>query len=95
MRVVCAPWGIVSAEFPKQGLRDLVTAGFHDVLIDFRCGESPVESEGAKPLPGMKAFLAEAGRAGLAPPIAPTCRPTRRSRPRAWAMENSQSASSR
>ena len=70
MRVVCAPWGIVSAEFPKQGLRDLVTAGFHDVLIDFRCGEAPVESEGAKPLPGMKAFLAEAGRAGLALPIA-------------------------
>ena len=70
MRVVCAPWGIVSAEFPKQGLRDLVTAGFHDVLIDFRCGEAPVEPEGAKPLPGMKAFLAEAGNAGLALPVA-------------------------
>ena len=69
MKVVCAPMGIVSAEFPKQGLCDLVAAGFQNVMLDFSIGETPVKHRtGVRPMPGMKAFLDAAG--GVTMPVA-------------------------
>ena len=33
MKTVCSPWGIVSYEFPNQGLMD-IKGGFDDIVLD-------------------------------------------------------------
>jgi len=76
MKVVCAPMGIVNAEFPKQGLRDISAAGFTDVMLDFSIGETPVENPKAvRPMPGMAAFLEAAGALSMPVASAPELRP--------------------
>ena len=57
MELVCAPAGIVRAEWPKQGMRDIEQAGFMSMMMDCSLGYPARRLEKDKKNPGMRAFL--------------------------------------
>ncbi len=76
MNILCAPAGIVSGEYPRQGTADLARAGFSDLLLDFAafsCSPGELEYFGRKrkipprrpPVSENPSLLAERTRAFL------------------------------
>lgn len=45
MNIVCAPWGIVDASRPRQGIADMAKEGFQKVLLDLTLYCPPTELE--------------------------------------------------
>ena len=57
MELVCAPDGIVRAEWPKQGIRDIEQAGFRAMMLDCSLGYPARRLEKDKKTAGMETFL--------------------------------------